>query len=195
MNVYRDGELLVAPIKGAEFPNWCVVSNREVNGKFDYMETITRDSAARLAQRAAGHGSAVLATAAAIAALKRVTLQIGLSEDIASKFMRTKRRIVSAICIGAFLAFIAVVGEFVMEERSLTPAKMVLLACCLLGLLLVIGGTIALVVYVRQPLKLAQTDGTHVWLSGAGESFLASLPKWETRKTGEAPDDARESLI
>ena len=183
LNVYRDGEYLVAPIKNAEFPGRCVITNAEMEPNYEYMENITRDTAARMAQRAARLGSGAVAVAAAISAIKRVTLKIALSDSIASQYARTKKKIIRTIIGGAVLTFMTAAADFLIESPGMTPLKIAGLIACWIGLLLIIGGTIALVVYVRQPLKLVQTDGTHVWLSGAGSEFLETLPAWEAPAT------------
>lgn len=188
VNIYRDGEYLVVPVENAVFPNRCVKTNREIDGRefrltLDCASKSLINSDLKAVAGVAGVltggtsrlGMGALATAEFIATRRRVKLQVGLNDKYSNRFRKVKRYAWRLMAAGILVptVMILLLGYFAPDwsfrNRIVIP---------------IVGGTgfatfwigVGLYIYYGMAiLKPASLRENYAWLSGAGPDFLASL--------------------
>ncbi|TMC43418.1 MAG: hypothetical protein E6J23_10010 [Chloroflexi bacterium] len=149
---WRDGKR-VAMDRNAALPDRCFKCNEPANG---YRRTVKLTHVPL--------GTEMMVGAIAYAFAKRATLEVGLCE----RHRRSR-------AINAALISLAVIGLSILVFTQVHATDVVLPLLATAGL---IGGVVGLIYAAvgTRVVRATKITDTHVWLKGAGEAFLASLP-------------------
>jgi hypothetical protein len=150
--------------RNAALPDRCVKCNEPADG---YRRTV------KLTYVPLGT-HLMLGAAIAYAFAKRATVEVGLCE----RHRRSRSMTVALVSVAA-----VVLSILAFTQVQATDALVPLLAAA--GL---IGGVIGLIyaTFARRAVQATKITDTHVWLKGAGEPFLASLPDAPPASAGGA---------
>ena len=193
-NVYRDGDLLVVPWQEeASFPSRCVKTNTPV----DAANFRLRITGLKVDEPSLGTSALKGAATAALGAagsplvdalvLRGLTLHIGLSSKQQSHIFWGQVRAVflglGGFAFGCVVAWLGSILSRSLGVRMNFDAWMIGIVLGAVPFFIILG----LVIWkTPKYLCMERIFGPHVWFSGAGAEFLASLPEspvhWEKPK-------------
>lgn len=197
-NLFQDGELLVVAIDDCHFPNRCVITNEYVSGpRFHFREAIPGsprlvESAGTVAGSALGKlltpFFSLVGPIWTLATSRFLEMQIGLIPRIQKAFRRKKSIALGMVFGGMIAPFVLVLPLLSLLDAELSPAL------GFGGPICMVLGVVYFALAVRPVLRIKKSDGRYVWLAGAHEEFLKSLPRWRPPQD-DAPDrgSSRES--